>query len=131
MNAPKMALASRLPPLAASDSTDQVRSEVPGSNHEKSAKMKSYYPGGGVMIATEAGTIYAELSADDKLDWSEKRPEIVESVERELLRRGLDQRKNRYRVIDNERNILASGMISELRDRYAAPGPSSRPAGIE
>jgi len=90
--------------------------------------MPSYYPGGGVMIATEAGTIYAELTADDKRYWTDKQPEITGSVERELLRRGLDQKKDRYRVIDRERNVLASGMISDLRERYRGPADETTPA---
>jgi hypothetical protein len=90
--------------------------------------MPSYYPGGGVMIATEAGTIYAELTADDRLNWVEKQPAVIDTVERELLRRGLDQRKDRYRVIDGERAVLASGMISDLRERYRGPADETTPA---
>jgi hypothetical protein len=92
--------------------------------------MPSYYPGGGVMIATEAGTIYAELTADDQFNWTQKQPAVIDTVERELLRRGLDQRKDRYRVIDRERNVLASGMISDLRDRYRGPADETMPAAI-
>jgi hypothetical protein len=78
----------------------------------------SYYPGGGVMIATEPGTIYAELDAPDKLLWDRNDPDAVERIERELLRRGLDQRKDRYRLIEGNKKIVADGTIAALRERY-------------
>jgi predicted amidohydrolase len=78
----------------------------------------SYYPGGGVMIATEPGTIYAELDAQDKLLWDRSDPDAVARIERELLRRGLDQRKDRYRLIEGSKKIVADGMIAALRERY-------------
>jgi hypothetical protein len=80
------------------------------------------------MIATEAGTIYAELTADDQLNWAEKQPAVIDAVERELLRRGLDQKKDRYRVIDGRRTVLASGMIADLRERYRGPEDETTPA---
>jgi hypothetical protein len=90
--------------------------------------MPNYYPGGGVMIATEAGTIYAELTADDEPQWAERQAALIDTVERELLRRGLDQRKDRYRVIDRRRTVLAGGLISDLRERYRGPSDETKPS---
>jgi hypothetical protein len=78
----------------------------------------SYYPGGGVMIGTEPGTIYAELDVQDTLLWDRKDPGVAQRIERELLRRGLDRRIDRYRLIDGNKRIVADGMITVLRERY-------------
>ncbi|HEX4129652.1 MAG TPA: hypothetical protein VHZ24_06390 [Pirellulales bacterium] len=80
--------------------------------------MPDYYPGGGVMIATDAGTIYAELNEQDKRKWDDKDQSLIEQVERALLLRGLDQKKECYRIIESGDTILASGMVSALRERY-------------
>lgn len=78
--------------------------------------MPSYYPGGGVMLGTEAGTIYAELSTQDMPRWEQADLQLIEEVERELLQRGIDQRKRRYRIIDTSR---ADGMITDLEKRHS------------
>ncbi len=82
--------------------------------------MPSYYPGGGVMLGTEAGTIYAELNVQDLLRWEQADAQLIQEVERELLRRGVDQRKLRYRVIDEVRASRADGMIADLEKQYRA-----------
>jgi hypothetical protein len=80
--------------------------------------MPSYYPGGGVMLGTEAGTIYAELSVQDLLRWEQADAHLIQEVERELLKRGVDQRKLRYRIIDEVRASRADGMIADLEKQY-------------
>jgi len=80
--------------------------------------MPSYYPGGGVMLGTEAGTIYAELSTQDVPRWEKADTQLIQEVERELLRRGVDQKKRRYRVIDPARTSRADGLIADLEKRH-------------
>ncbi len=80
--------------------------------------MPDYYPGGGVMLGTEAGTIYAELSVQDLPRWEQADAQLIDEVERELLRRGIDQRKMRYRVIDSARISRADGLIKDLEKQY-------------
>jgi hypothetical protein len=76
--------------------------------------MPSYYPGGGVMIGLETGTIYAELSVPESRRWEAADVQLVEEVQQQLLRRGVDQRKTRYRVIDAARTSWADGTIADL-----------------
>jgi hypothetical protein len=97
--------------------------EASSSRPEETSKggmhlFTSYYPGGGVMIATEPGTMYAELDVQDKLLWDRNDPDVVQRIERELLRRGLDQQKERYRLIENNKQTVADGLIAALRERY-------------
>jgi len=54
----------------------------------------AYYPGDGVMIATELVTIDADLDVGDKLSGDRRDPYVVERIERELLRRGLDRKQS-------------------------------------
>jgi hypothetical protein len=78
----------------------------------------SYYLGGGVMIDTEPGTIYAELDAQDKLLWDRNDSGVVARIERELLRRSLNLRIDRYRVIQENKQLVTNGMVAALRERY-------------
>ena len=80
--------------------------------------MPNYYPGGGVMIGTEAGTIYAELSSQELLRWEQADTHLIGETERELLKRGVAQRKLRYRVIDAVRTSQADGLIADLEKQY-------------
>ncbi len=82
--------------------------------------MPSYYPGGSVMLGTEAGTIYAELSIQEMPRWEQNDAKLIEEIERELLRRGIDQRKRRYRIIDTSRTSRADGLIADLEKRHPA-----------
>lgn len=81
----------------------------------------SYYPGGGVMIATDPGTIYAELDVPDKLLWDQNDPHVIERIERELLRRSHNRRLEHYRIIDEQKQVVTNGLIAALQGRYGPP----------
>ena len=70
------------------------------------------------MLGTEGGTIYAELSVQDVSRWEQADTQLIDEVERELLRRGLDQRKQRYRIVDATRVSRAAGLIADLEKRH-------------